>query len=307
MLSVKPWQPLAVLQYCAAVIFCICLGGLLSIVLQQLHISGFKEAYDFGNLLLGTLSFQGVACLLAPVFLWWHKVSWHDALGLRDPRLKRVLLLALLVFVIALPTVLLLQRASVFTLTKLGHPPDDQAAVQIMNNAKSWWVRGYMAGVTIFLAPLAEEFFFRGLLYPCAKQFGSSPFLAACISFMAALRMVFPLHHAFETMFPVRHIYGMNWFFAISVCVLFGIGLFYPLLRRLKPASLSVICVSLLFALIHGNTAILLPLFVLALILTWLYEMTDNLLAPIAVHALFNATNLAVMVLIHLHILPAPK
>ncbi len=29
----------------------------------------------------------------------------------------------------------------------------------------------------------------------------------------------------------------------------------------------------------------------LALVLTWLYEKTDNLLAPIAAHSLFNALN----------------
>ncbi len=33
------------------------------------------------------------------------------------------------------------------------------------------------------------------------------------------------------------------------------------------------------------------PLFALALALTWLYERTDNLLAPITAHALFNAAN----------------
>jgi membrane protease YdiL (CAAX protease family) len=41
------------------------------------------------------------------------------------------------------------------------------------------------------------------------------------------------------------------------------------------------------------------PLFALALALTWRYEMTDNLLAPIAAHSLFNATNL-----VALHFLP---
>jgi len=34
---------------------------------------------------------------------------------------------------------------------------------------------------------------------------------------------------------------------------------------------------------------------VFALGLTWLYERTDNMLAPITAHALFNATNLAVL------------
>jgi membrane protease YdiL (CAAX protease family) len=46
-----------------------------------------------------------------------------------------------------------------------------------------------------------------------------------------------------------------------------------------------------LFALIHFNFAIFLPLQLLAVILVWVYERTDNLLAPIAAHATFNAVN----------------
>ena len=52
-----------------------------------------------------------------------------------------------------------------------------------------------------------------------------------------------------------------------------------------------------MFALIHGDVAIFVPLFVLALALTWLYEQTGSLLAPIAVHGLFNAANLVLLVL----------
>ena len=37
------------------------------------------------------------------------------------------------------------------------------------------------------------------------------------------------------------------------------------------------------------NAPTFVPLFVFALALTWLYERTDNLLAPITAHALFNA------------------
>ncbi len=55
--------------------------------------------------------------------------------------------------------------------------------------------------------------------------------------------------------------------------------------------------VSFLFALIHGSAAIFIPLFALALALTWLYEKTGNLLAPIVVHGLFNAVNLVLLIL----------
>jgi hypothetical protein len=48
---------------------------------------------------------------------------------------------------------------------------------------------------------------------------------------------------------------------------------------------------SLLFAVVHWNVATFVPLLLLAVVLTLLYEKTNNLLAPIAAHALFNALN----------------
>jgi len=65
--------------------------------------------------------------------------------------------------------------------------------------------------------------------------------------------------------------------------------------RRRGWQVLSWFGVSALFALIHMNLQTFLPLFVFALALTWLYEKTDNLLAPITAHALFNATNFALL------------
>jgi membrane protease YdiL (CAAX protease family) len=39
------------------------------------------------------------------------------------------------------------------------------------------------------------------------------------------------------------------------------------------------------------NLAVFVPLTFLAVILVWVYESTGNLLAPIAVHCVFNAAN----------------
>ena len=52
---------------------------------------------------------------------------------------------------------------------------------------------------------------------------------------------------------------------------------------------------SLLFAAIHGSAPVFLPLFVFALALTWLYERTEGLLAPMLAHGLFNAANLIIL------------
>ena len=100
-------------------------------------------------------------------------------------------------------------------------------------NAKSAGLRVYLIFFAIVIAPLAEEFFFRGLLFSAAKKIG----------------------------WP-----KCGWLGA-----------------------------SLLFAAIHGSAPVFLPLFVFALVLAWLYEKTEGLLAPIAAHAGFNAINVIIL------------
>ncbi len=221
------------LQFCGAQLFCFCLGLMMVGLLQKAGLAAFRPPDGFGAVLLGTLGFQGAAWPLILFFLWQHQSGWREAFGFRGPQLPRALLLALLVVILLLPVALGLQQISAVALTKLGWHPEDQLAVTLLAGTKSWWLRVYLGVFAVVLAPVAEEFIFRGMLYPFVKQLGW-PRLA--------------------------------WF-----------------------------GVSFAFALIHDDAATFVPLFVLALALTWLYEKTDNLLAPIAAHSLFNATNLVLL------------
>jgi len=221
------------MQLCVAQVACLCLGMVTVGLLHKLGVHGFIRDESFGSILVGTLCFQGASWLMIPFFLRQHQVGWREAFGFCGPKLKRALLTALGFIVVVLPVVLLLQYTSINTLEKFGFPSDDQTAVKLLTDAKSVWTVVYLGVFAVVLAPVAEEFIFRGMLFPFVKQLG----------------------------FP-----KLAWF---------GI--------------------SFLFALIHLNAPTLVPLFVFALALTWLYDRTDNLLAPITAHALFNATNLAVL------------
>jgi membrane protease YdiL (CAAX protease family) len=68
-------------------------------------------------------------------------------------------------------------------------------------------------------------------------------------------------------------------------------GLLYPFIKRAGFPRLALWGTALFFAAVHSNLLSFVPLVLLALLLTWLYEKTDNLLAPIAAHGLFNALN----------------
>ena len=68
-------------------------------------------------------------------------------------------------------------------------------------------------------------------------------------------------------------------------------GIIYPTVKQAGYPRVALWGTALIFGAIHANLASLLPLAIFALILTWAYERTNNLLAPMLIHGLFNAAN----------------
>jgi len=96
-----------------------------------------------------------------------------------------------------------------------------------------------------------------------------------------------------QTMSPERRlIYGVAALGLAPIAeeVLFR-GLIYPAIKQTGRTRLALWGTSLLFAGIHMNLMGLVPLTFVAVMLTWLYEATDNLLAPMVAHCFFNTAN----------------
>ena len=72
-------------------------------------------------------------------------------------------------------------------------------------------------------------------------------------------------------------------------------GILYPAIKQIGYPRVAAIGTALLFALFHVNLLTFASLTVVALGLIALYEFTDNLLAPITAHAVFNASNLIML------------
>ncbi len=68
-------------------------------------------------------------------------------------------------------------------------------------------------------------------------------------------------------------------------------GILYPTLKHYGFRRAALWGTALLFAAVHLNLATFVPLTLLAIVLVWLYEATDNLLAPIVAHSFFNLLN----------------
>jgi membrane protease YdiL (CAAX protease family) len=232
MLSSKPWRAEAVIFFIAAQFLCFFAGAIAIFFLHHFSIGGFRKPDDFGNILLATLCFQGATWILIPILLRLTQTDWREAFGLHK-NIFHSFVLAVGVLIVILPIALVLEHWSVLLLEKTGWHPEEEAAVELISKAQMFPVQIYLGIFAVVIAPVAEEFIFRGVLYPFVKQLG----------------------------FPKLALFG----------------------------------VSALFALIHFGAAFFIPLFVLALAFTWLYEKTGSLLAPIFAHSLFNAANLVIL------------
>jgi membrane protease YdiL (CAAX protease family) len=69
-------------------------------------------------------------------------------------------------------------------------------------------------------------------------------------------------------------------------------GFLYGVLKRYAGGLPALVFTAVAFALIHLHVPSLLPLFLLACVLTLAYELSGSLLVPMAMHSLFNAITL---------------
>ena len=174
------------MQFITAQVACLCFGIVAVNVLHKFGVPGFVHEESFGNILVGTLALQGASWLMIPFFLHQHQVDWRSAFGFRGPALNRPVQLAFACIIIFL-IVWALQWASVTVLEQLGWPVEDEAAVRLFTDAGSWPVIGYLAVFAVVIAPVAEEFIFRGVLFPFVRQLGFPRLAWFGVSFLFAL------------------------------------------------------------------------------------------------------------------------
>jgi membrane protease YdiL (CAAX protease family) len=231
----KTWRPEIVLALIGGILAVFFAANVAVELLLHAGVAGFTTLDSTGSVLLATLSFHGTAIVAGILFLKFHGISWREISGLDTVRLPKQVLYVVLALAVALPVMFTLKALSVLALEQLGWPVEDQRAVEMLLAANSTAMKIYMGVFAITIAPLAEEFIFRGLLFSAFKKAG------------------------------------------------------WP--------KCGWVVVSVLFAAIHASAPIFLPLIAFALVLTWLYEKTGGLLAPVLAHGIFNAANLALLLI----------
>ncbi len=132
-------------------------------------VSGASARLDsIWSIVIGTVSFQGATLAL----IWWfvrqHGIGFGEAFGFRVASLAKTVLLG--AGVAAAAFVLQLGYVQLLDLFRVQLP--EQHLVEIMRLKRSAFEHVYLGVFAIFIAPVAEEMLFRGILYPAIKQLG---------------------------------------------------------------------------------------------------------------------------------------
>ncbi|HLH57216.1 MAG TPA: CPBP family intramembrane glutamic endopeptidase [Verrucomicrobiae bacterium] len=225
----RPWTPETVVTKLGGYLVCLYGGFILGIWAQKnAHLT---MGPSIGQMVVASLSFQGAALVFIPHFLREQQLTSREAFGFAN-NCRRAVFLGIIMACLFIPLGVVVQWVSAYIMVHIPHlqlEPHEQESVQTLQMAVTWVHRVVLGIVTIFLAPVAEELLFRGILYTAIKRAG----------------------------FPRLALWGT----------------------------------AILFAAIHQNLLTFIPLLLLAIALTVLYEYADNLLAPICAHAMFNGIN----------------
>jgi membrane protease YdiL (CAAX protease family) len=233
-----PWNLQDLLHATGALILVFVAGnGLLALGLKFARVD---ELSTMPWLLVMNMLLYFVSLLGFGGFFRQRRVDWRQALGFRRESPSGAMAFGGLFFLAVLPPLLGTFAIYEKLCRLVGIQNTPQPIVDLFATSDSMVVVGLVSAFAITVAPVFEEFFFRGFAYPALKQ---------------------------------------RW-----------------------GTWKALVIVSVVFALIHQHVPSIGPLFTLAVGLGLAYELTGSLLTPITMHALFNATNVALLLYVRAHV-----
>jgi membrane protease YdiL (CAAX protease family) len=170
MSSEKPWTLTETLWLISSIFVCVVFVSMWQVVIQ--HFTG-KDAFEEGTLLFlvfSSLALHGSILCGTGFFLWINELSWSKTFGFDKPHKLHAMLLGIVAALVFLPVGMVLQDISIKVLTMSHFETPPQAAVEEFSKTVSFGSRAYLTIFAVILAPIAEEIFFRGILYRGLKQ-----------------------------------------------------------------------------------------------------------------------------------------
>jgi membrane protease YdiL (CAAX protease family) len=172
MLLAIQWKPQHLLLFIAGLFCCLSFATLAAATVRSPWLELNPVDANFMAFLLNTLFLDGGALLVVHLLLQSHEAPWRAFLGIDATRLRQHVLLGLMVGIGVVPVLLGVNRLCYLALTVISEEPVQQITVQIAQDLRGWIRRITFGIAAITLAPMAEEFVFRGVLYPAIRQRG---------------------------------------------------------------------------------------------------------------------------------------
>jgi membrane protease YdiL (CAAX protease family) len=209
--------------------------------------------------------FLGVAMLSVRVSATPIDLGWNAA------RIPYDLKCGAIAFVLTAPVVFVVQ----LLLTKVV--PYEHPVIELIEHRPSGMMLIVLTVSTVLIAPLFEEFLFRVLLQGWLEKVEES--------WLSRLRDA-PRDEISATVESTDNIDPMPADGVVSNASLFGI----------TPGFLPIAISALIFSLMHyGQGPAMVPLFIFAVVLGFLYRQTHRLLPSFTVHFLLNAVSMAML------------
>lgn len=214
--------------------------------------------------------------------LWFGSRTRPKTLGLRLWRWKPSLYLAYVSYLVVTPIVFGVQMIAQWINHRFAVNVEPHILQRLGENgsALGTWLLIILTAVVV--APVAEEILFRGIMLPwlARRWWGGWSAMAGALAMGLAA--------ASETVAPLA--------FALIVSLV-SIAVTFPHMPE-QGVRRAILGTALLFAMFHYTFwPHPIPLFFLGIALGWLAHRSRGLLAPIALHSLFNATSVIIMLL----------
>jgi membrane protease YdiL (CAAX protease family) len=223
-----------------------------------------------------------------------------EGLGLRRESLGYYILLGVGAFLLATPWVLAVNVFAGLIFKRNQHPVEDMLRGGLNTGTI---VLAYVAAV--FLAPLAEEILFRGVLQGWLTRLGQKP--ESADSKLELFENADPP----ASRPPPDLILAAQWAWSRGTSDLYPSESPEALLPRMPSlpgfgrvalssrSSMPIILTSFVFALLHAaQMPAPFAIFFLSLVLGWLKEASGSLVPSIVLHALFNGMNTTLMIVV---------
>ena len=173
MLTEKPWNLVATVRLFAMVFATLCLAMISTNVIEMLKLGGSDDQRRFLEMVVMGLSFQLGALIWIWIYVREAGVSLKEAFGFSSGSPMRAVVLGLTAGILFLPFAWGVRQLCSGAMTWLHLDPNPQAVVEELSaEGLSLWKKLFFGMISIILAPVAEELFFRGIIYPTVKQAG---------------------------------------------------------------------------------------------------------------------------------------